>query len=457
VPLEHVAVPLNHDPAFQPVVSGDAVEAPRSRRFAVVHWGARLHYAAPQALFRANALRILYTDWHSRAVWPSGLLDMGLGLGPGRSLRRALARRIPEEIPSELIRSYPLLDVQQALHQRMDRRTARFARAAAGRRVGSHALGRRLVERDFEGADALYVHACASTEAVKAASARGIFVVVETISMPFNRLLEREEYSRFGHPPPFSESEIYDNIDFFAEELGYADIVLAASNHATEGLLELGVSAAKIAVVPYGYTNNEDARPATPSPGSVVFVGKVGYLKGVPYLAGACRELVRRGMDCDFRVFGSTPHGLAARPEFRGPRYMGHVPRGAIVRELGTADMFVFPTLSDGFGIVLLEAMEAGLPVITTANCADLVEDGVNGFIVPVRDSRAIADRVELLTHDRALRNRLGAAAKVTARQNGIDQYCQRLEEIIGIDRHATARLRDQIKLRERRVSCSSY
>ena len=275
--------------------------------------------------------------------------------------------------------------------------------------------------------------------------------------MPFNRLLEREEYLRFGHPPPFSESEIRDNIDFFAEELDYADIVLAASNHVAEGLLELGVIAAKIAVVPYGYNQDERARPETPSPGSVAFVGKVGYLKGVPYLAGACRELARRGVDCEFRVFGSIPHGLAARPEFRGPRYMGHVPRDAIVRELGTADMFVFPTLSDGFGIVLLEAMAAGLPVITTANCADVVEDGVNGFIVPIRDSRAIADRVELLTHDRALRNRLGAAAQKTARRNDIDQYCQRLGDIVGVDRHDAARSRGRVKLRRRRLSCSSY
>jgi glycosyltransferase involved in cell wall biosynthesis len=303
----------------------------------------------------------------------------------------------------------------------------------------------------------LYVHACASTEAVKEASARGMFVVVETISMPFNRLLEREEYLNFGHPPPFPDHEIRDNIEFFAEELGYADVVLAASTHVAKGLLDLGVRAAKIAVVPYGYSKDERARPVTPKPGRVVFVGKVGYLKGVPYLAAACRELADRGVDCDFRVFGSAPNGLAARPEFRGPRYMGHVPRDVIVRELGAADMFVFPTLSDGFGIVLLEAMAAGLPVITTGNCADIVEDGVNGFVVPIRDSRAIADRVELLRHDRALRRRLGAAAQETAGRNGIDQYCKRLGEVVAADRRGAAGSGDQGNPRGRFVSCSSY
>ena len=441
-----------NDPARQPVIPGDAVESAGPRRFAVVHWGARLHYAAPQALFRANALQALYTDWHASALMPSGILDVGRGLGHGlgRSFRRAIARRIPEEIPSGLIRSYPLLDVGQAVYHRIDRRTARLARAAAHRGVGSHGLGDRLVERDFEGADALYVHACASTGAVREASARGLFVVVESISMPFNRLLEREEYQRFGHPPPSSETEIRDNIDFFADELGYADVVLAASNHVAEGLLDLGVSAAKIAVVPYGYGGDQRAGPATPKPGRVVYVGKVGYLKGVPDLAAAYRKLAGRGVDCEFRVFGSAPDGFAARPEFRGPRYLGHVPRDAIARELASADMFVFPTLSDGFGIVLLEAMAAGLPVIATANCADIVEDGVNGFIVPTRDPRAIADRVELLRRDRALRKQLGAAAKEAARQNGIDQYCKRLGDIVTADRQGVAGSRDHGKPRGR-------
>jgi glycosyltransferase involved in cell wall biosynthesis len=59
----------------------------------------------------------------------------------------------------------------------------------------------------------------------------------------------------------------------------------------------------------------------------------------------------------------------------------------------------VFPTLLDGFGRNLIEAMASGLPVITTPHCAgpDLIEDGVTGFIVPIRDADAICDRLAWL------------------------------------------------------------
>jgi glycosyltransferase involved in cell wall biosynthesis len=96
--------------------------------------------------------------------------------------------------------------------------------------------------------------------------------------------------------------------------------------------------------------------------------------------------------------------------------------------------VFVFPTLSDGFGIVLLEAMAAGVPVISTRNCGAVVRDGENGFIVPARDAQAIAERIEQITTDRNLRERLSRGAIATATQFSLTQYKERLVSAI---RHA--------------------
>ena len=91
------------------------------------------------------------------------------------------------------------------------------------------------------------------------------------------------------------------------------------------------------------------------------------------------------------------------------------MPRSRILDEFRRADVFVLPTLCDSFALVHLEAMACGVPVITTPNCGSVVRAGVDGFIVPIRDAAAIADKVELLLTDRALRARMGRSARERA------------------------------------------
>jgi glycosyltransferase involved in cell wall biosynthesis len=73
--------------------------------------------------------------------------------------------------------------------------------------------------------------------------------------------------------------------------------------------------------------------------------------------------------------------------------------------------VLLFPTLSDGFGLVQVEAMAHGLPVIATPCCGEVVQDTRNGFIVPPRDSDAISDRLLTLLEQPDLLARMSAAA----------------------------------------------
>src|SRR5206468_12247361 len=115
--------------------------------------------------------------------------------------------------------------------------------------------------------------------------------------------------------------------------------------------------------------------------------------KGLPYLLLAFDEidpnLARLSVVGGLHLREEKTASYRHRIEFRGA--VPHVVMPEIYRD---ADLFVFPTISDGFGAVMLEAMATGLPVISTNHCADIVEDGVNGFRVPIRDSRAIAERI---------------------------------------------------------------
>ena len=90
------------------------------------------------------------------------------------------------------------------------------------------------------------------------------------------------------------------------------------------------------------------------------------------------------------------------------------------------ASVFVLPSIEDGFGQVIVQAMACGIPVITTTNTGgpDVITDGKDGFIVPIRDSRAIAERLEHLYRHPDAREAMGHAALETVRKwNGWERY----------------------------------
>ncbi|MFI5213855.1 MAG: glycosyltransferase, partial [Gemmatimonadales bacterium] len=113
--------------------------------------------------------------------------------------------------------------------------------------------------------------------------------------------------------------------------------------------------------------------------------------------------------------------------------------RAAFLTEAyGGASVVVLPSLSDGIGLSAVEAMASGVPVIVTdrTGAADLIEDGRNGFIVPVRDVNALRQRLTELEASPALRRSMGLAARETAEQLTLDafrrSYIPRLEALLG-------------------------
>ena len=98
-----------------------------------------------------------------------------------------------------------------------------------------------------------------------------------------------------------------------------------------------------------------------------------------------------------------------------------------------SADVVALPSLFDAFPLVVLEAMACGRPVIVSENsgAADFVRDGVDGFVVPIRDATAIAERIEFLRERPELRERMGLAARSRASEYPWSSYGARVADII--------------------------
>lgn len=392
----------------------------------VIQPGARLHYAVPAILARAGLLRRLYTDIHAEHA----LIRAADRLLPQRMkpkvVRRLFGRRLPEGLPQALVHDRPLETLVEALLQ------------TVGRRGNSYRVSQRLLV-DLERApldkgDAVYtVLINEDLDVMRALKKRGVKIVHECIIGPDVGLFVAEEIKDFPNV------HINQNISDYeegrrkdAEKYALCDLILVPSSFTERAVRDLAGNEAPVSIVPYGFDLEPFTSECIPERGRVLCVGSVGVRKGHPYLASAARKLREAGSEAKIRVVGPT-HGINLDdPALEGPVYVGQVPRQEVVEEFRRADVFAFPTVCDSFGIVLVEALAAGVPVVCTTNCGDIVRDGIDGFIVPPRDPTALAQRVRQIVDDRDLRNWMSLNARERAREFSADRYADRLLNALG-------------------------
>ena len=205
------------------------------------------------------------------------------------------------------------------------------------------------------------------------------------------------------------------------EELAGADAVIVASSFTRQTLAEAPSLHAPVYVVPYGApTVRVHAPPAVSEkkrgPLRVLFVGILGQRKGISYLLDAVATL---GSHVELTLLGTKAADdcPALDAAVRAHRWIPTAPHAEVLAEMERQDVLVFPSLFEGFGLVILEAMSRGLPVITTANTAgpDLIEDGRDGFLVPIRSAAAITEKLASLQREPALLAAMREAARAKA------------------------------------------
>ena len=231
----------------------------------------------------------------------------------------------------------------------------------------------------------------------------------------------REELGRLGLPVTgFPKGEVGRRL----REYDLADAILCPSHFVRESFVNEGFPAERVHVVPYGIPKPEGFTPgpaAEDGAFQVLYVGQLAPRKGVRYLVEAFALL--RHPKKELLIVGprSTPSGLEGVSLPDNVRFAGVLKGEDLARAYAGAAVLVLPTLEEGLALVLGEALAQGTPVIATVNSggADLFRDGEEGFLVPVRDPAALADRMQRLADDPALREGLSRAARARMRELG--------------------------------------
>lgn len=198
------------------------------------------------------------------------------------------------------------------------------------------------------------------------------------------------------------------------EELELADTIAVPSTFVKNTLKLFPGAKKRVYVNPFGVPANIAAPRELTSkndPLRVLYVGSLTQRKGIAYLFEAVEKA---GKAVTLTVIGrKVGQSDALDRACEKHRWIASVPHTEILEEMRRHDVFVFPSLFEGLALVNGEAVSQGLPVITTPNSGgtDILRDGVDGFVVPIRDADAIAERLLQFHDDRELLKRMSDSA----------------------------------------------
>jgi len=223
------------------------------------------------------------------------------------------------------------------------------------------------------------------------------------------------------------------NIKKHIKSLEKADYILALSNYAKETYVRYGISEEKI-IGPIGVgidiSRFKKQLDSEHDSFNVLFVADMTPLKGVLYLLKAWSELKLR--ESKLFLVGLVRDSVKRVVEEYTRRDSTVIVTGSVSNPkpyYDKASVFVMPSLCEGFEKVTLEAMASGLPVIATTNTGarDIVKDGEHGFIVPIRDSKAIRDKIQYFYDNPSEVKRMGKNARKVAEKYTWDMYSERI------------------------------
>lgn len=218
------------------------------------------------------------------------------------------------------------------------------------------------------------------------------------------------------------------------EELSLASHVIVPSQFVRSTLKDYSNYGNPISVVPFGSPQAiHSFKPSTKHKSlKVLYVGSLGQRKGLSYLLDAIESL---GSSVSLTLIGKR-QSLECKPlnsALQRHQWIESLPHHEILRQMRFHDVLVLPSLFEGYALVLSEALSQGLPVIATYNsgATESVRDSIEGFIVPIRSSSAIAEKLDILNSNHDLLTAMRYACIERAVELNWLKYESRLQDIV--------------------------
>jgi glycosyltransferase involved in cell wall biosynthesis len=259
-----------------------------------------------------------------------------------------------------------------------------------------------------------------SLHSIRAAKKKGMLTILERGSSHIvvqDRIL-KEEYGKFNIKFSIDSKLIEQEMKEYAE----ADYIAVPSYFVRDSFIAQGVEEKKIFLNPYGA--NEFFKPDISSRKQadkfrIVYLGTLSIRKGLIYLFEALKQLKIPQDAFEVLIIGKVEDELTETlSSYKKDNWLviGHVDHYKLPEILGTCDIAVQPSLEEGLSMVIPQMMACGVPVVITPNTGgqNIIEDGINGFVVPVRDPVAIAGKLEWAFNNPALLKEIKSKASAS-------------------------------------------
>ena len=399
-------------------------------RVTVSHSGKQHSYQHALSLQRLGVLHQFVTSsYYRRSRWPDcvarqvPLLDAGLqkrwlnGLDEQR-----VSRRIGLELPELWYRN--ILKNGGRAELAMFQRDTRFDRWVSRRWACE--------------SDVFWGFQGSCLESLRAARKTGKLAVCEFATAHVTTAMRILGEEAAKHPEWAGTISNFHFPDWYRERLQQepfeADFCVAASSFSQQSLIEAGIDSARIRILPLGADLSQFPFAARERKGplKVLFVGGIGQRKGIKYLLEAIKNL--NSTQIQLQLLGPLPADTSPLEEW-SPwfDYLGRTNQTGVAKHMQEADVLVLPSVFEGFGLVILEAMATGLPVIAnTHSCApEVIRDGCDGFVLEPDDVNGLTETLEWCASHRPELQEMGKMAFERAQEFAWSKHRDRLHELL--------------------------
>ncbi|PMO59270.1 hypothetical protein BCT07_09675 [Vibrio breoganii] len=393
-----------------------------SSKIIVCQHGARRRYAVPRMFEKQGILEAFYTDSYAQSML--GVIASKLGTIAPSTLQR-LTRRCITGIPKNKIHATDYMFFIEFLQACLGRKKVGIQLFLQRHQI----LSKQMKNWGLRESSIVYSMYHENLDFIKWAKSEGAISVVDVFISPITDAVMEEEIHKFPDWNTISNaSEVKINSQLWNETAELADLLICPSEWVAEGIRQMTPEATdKIRIVPYGCSIDYQGRTNKPIKGRVLFAGGDALRKGLHYLAEAASVLKKHLPELDVRIAGVLPTLVTEHPICKNLNFLGKLTSSQMKEEYLTADVFVLPSLSEGFAGVVAESIGAGCPVIVTKEAGSPIVDEREGLIIPSKSSSALVGAIDRFVTDRKFRDKCSKACINQVSFYSEDEWGERL------------------------------